>query len=114
MTIHKLKFNTAVSESLHLEKKLFLAVYGTFFLLLSLYIFFVSQTIFNIVERKNAEQEMRILSSNLSSGEVEYMALAKDIDLNLAQTLGFNESANIYFASRRSAVGSLTNQADEL
>ena len=87
---------------------------GTFLILLSLYILFISRTVFNIIERKSAETEMRILSSNASNLDVEYMFLAKKIDLSLANSLGFNESQNIYFASRRSAVGSLINKADEL
>ena len=114
MITHKIKFNTAVADNSHLQKRLFWAVTGTFMILLAFYIFFVSQTVFNIVARRSAESEIRTIASNTSNLEVEYMSLSKNIDLNLASSLGFNESRNIYFASRRSAVGSLINKADEL
>jgi hypothetical protein len=114
MTINKIKFNTAEAHNAYDQRRVFLVVSGIFLALLSLYVFFVSRTVFNIIERKSAESEMRALSSSLSTLEVEYMSLSKNIDLSLASSLGFNESKNIYFASRRTSVGSLINKADEL
>ena len=114
MTINKIKINTSVVDSFDLQKKLSLAISGTFLVLLSLYALFSTRMVFNIIERKNAENEMQILSSNISNLGVEYMSLAKDIHLDLAKSLGFNQPKSIYFASRRSAVGSLIKKADEL
>jgi hypothetical protein len=113
MTIKKIKINTAVIDR-NLDKRMFLAVVGVFFALLSLYVFFVGKTVINIIGRKTAESEMRALSSSVSNMEIDYMTLAKNIDLDMAQTLGFKEPKDVYFASRTSSVGSLTKKANEL
>ena len=113
MTIKKIKLNTAASNNHDLERKLVLIASGAIFVTLSLYVFFVGRTVFNIVERKTAESQMRFLSSNINTLQVEYMSLTKNIDLTFANSLGFKESDNTFFAHRQ-AVGSLYKKADEL
>lgn len=113
MTINKIKIN-ARTINRHLDKRMFLVVSSAFCLLLFLYVYFVGSTVFNIVGRKSAENEMRALSSSISDMEIEYISLAKNIDLNMAKTLGFNEPKDVYFAARTPVVGAISQSSDEL
>jgi hypothetical protein len=114
MTINKIKLNTAVVDNNDLGKKMFLAASGALMITLSLYVFFVGKTIVNIIHRKAAESEVRSLSAQVSNLEIQYISLAKNIDLDMAKTLGFSESKDTYFAARRSTVGALATTANEL
>lgn len=113
MTINKIKINTRTINQ-HLDKRMFLAVSSAFCMLLMMYVYFVGSTVFNIVERKSAESTMRTLSSSISDMEIEYITLAKNIDLTMAKTLGFNEPKDVYFAARTPVVGAISKTSDEL
>ena len=63
-----------------------------------IYIFFIGKIVFNIVDRKNIETEMRDISSSVSSLQVEYFNLNNKIDLAYAKSIGFSESSSVVFA----------------
>ena len=65
-----------------------------------LYLFLVGSTIFNVVERKNAEITNRSLETSVSELELVYLSESKRIDMALAKTLGFKEANRPAFASR--------------
>ncbi len=61
------------------------------------YIYFVKQTVLNIVARSNMEQQMAILHSKIADQEFKYTTLKNHIDINLAYSLGYKEVADAKF-----------------
>ena len=106
MKTKKLKFNTTVKAIAvnNTKQKLFYILFSLFLLLSILYIYFVGKTIFNIIERKTAENDVRILTSYIGGLELEYLSLNNKIDLELARQLGFYEPPTISFALRKTLV----------
>jgi len=84
-----------------IEKKLFwffsVALFSSFFF----YAYFVNQTILNIVERENFEEEIAVLNSEISELEANYLDLKNKITLDYAHSLGFSDAKNIKFASNK-------------
>jgi hypothetical protein len=72
-------------------------------LLAFLYVTFLGNMVFNIVERKALEAQARNLSNQVSDMELTYLSMSNKIDLDLSHSLGFKET-NIKFATRK-AVG---------
>lgn len=71
-----------------------------------LYVVFLGNMVFNIVERKSLESQARVLNSEVGELELTYLSMSNKIDLNLSRELGFKET-NIKFTTRR-ALGSNT------
>jgi hypothetical protein len=69
--------------------------------LMVLYSLFLGIMVFNIVERRATEAEIRTVSNDVGSMELEYLVLSNKIDLNLSHSLGFKET-NTKFATRKS------------
>jgi hypothetical protein len=57
--------------------------------------------IFNIIERKTVELDIRNLNNEVGNLESDYIALTNTIDKNSSVTLGFSE-VNPVFATRTS------------
>jgi hypothetical protein len=69
--------------------------------LMVLYTLFLCIMVFNIVERKATEAEIRTVSNDVSGMELSYLELSNKIDLNFSHSLGFKET-NTKFATRKS------------
>ena len=65
------------------------------------YFYVVGSITFNVIERKNIENEIKNLNSELSQVELEYLTLDRQINLDLAHQLGFQENPNTFFAYRK-------------
>lgn len=78
-----LKFNN--------EKNIFWLLVLAITITFSLYIYFVTTTIYNIVEREKIESEKSALALNISSKEFELIKLKNEITLSYAKSLGFIE-----------------------
>ncbi len=72
------------------------------FLSVFLYVYFISTSVVNVVQRKSIEIETQMLSSNVGELESEYISLSKNITLSYAHSLGFIEPKNVSFAHARS------------
>jgi hypothetical protein len=66
-----------------------------------LYSCLLAVMVFNIVERKATEAQIRTVGNEVSTLELEYLDLSNKIDLNFSHSLGFKE-ANTKFATRKS------------
>ena len=92
---------SVLNNNLNIPKVVLRALLTTLALLGLIYALLLGLMVFNIVERKNLEQEMQTLSVEVSNLELEYLALAGSLDLELSRSLGFQERpAN--FATRKS------------
>lgn len=89
-----------------------------YFLLVSLgglgifYILILGNMVFNIIERKNLEEQARTLESAVGKLELSYLSASGNVDLNLSHSLGFKET-QIKFATRK-ALGSIKMAKNEI
>jgi hypothetical protein len=90
------------------EKKLILGLITLTLILGVVYGYFVKQTIVNVVERKEIEEEMADSGSRVSNLEVTYIELENKIDLDFAYFLGYKEAGNVRFISRNSLAKNIT------
>lgn len=114
MTLKKIQINSQIAIKGNIDKRLTGTVIGILAVSFALYIVFMGQTIVNIIERKNIETQTRNLSTEVSSLEIEYIALSKKVDYDLAQSLGYNDSKDTYYASRHQAMTSIIGISNEL
>lgn len=84
-----------------IERRVFNILMVSFGLLAVLYVVFLGNMIFNIVERKTVEASARNLANEVSELELTYLSMSNKLDLNYSQSLGFSE-AKATFATRKS------------
>lgn len=89
------------ANNLDANKAILRAMLSTLVLLAASYIFIIGFTVWNIVERRNLEKEMQVLTTEVGELELEYLALTESIDQELSQAMGFKE-VQASFATRRS------------
>jgi hypothetical protein len=66
------------------------------------YVIFWGNTVFNIVERTTLSKESRILSNEVGKLELEYISISNKVNLSLATSLGFRESKEKQYTTRKS------------
>lgn len=64
------------------------------------YILILGNMVFSIIERRNLEKEIAVLSSEIGELEVSYLAASNSIDMNLSSAMGFKET-KAAFATRK-------------
>ena len=91
------------------EKKIFWFL--IVFLLFSIvaYVYFVNQTVLNIVKREKIENQIMSLNSRIGELEFKYISLKNNISLDYAYSIGFVDVKDVKFASRK-----LSNQGISL
>ena len=85
----------------YLERKLFWFFAGLLLFSIIFYAYLVNQTILNIVERENIQENIIALSSEVSGLEFDYISLKNEINFDYAYSIGFVKVENVKFASRR-------------
>jgi hypothetical protein len=83
-----------------LEKKILGVLLFLILLLLGSYSYFIDQSVKNIVSRKNIEREMALLNASLGSLELDYVSSQAKVGSELAYSLGFSDSGDVYFVSK--------------
>lgn len=114
----KLKFKTyagsmAVVDDGNMRSKALRAILWSFAFLSLFYVLILGNTVWNIVERRALEKEARTLATDIGELELNYLSLSGRIDSELGYSLGFVESKQQYFATRKS-LGSLSFLGNEL
>jgi len=71
------------------------------FALVSIYSYFINASVLNVVERKNIENTISTLGSNVSGLETEYFVKVDSVNIDLAISMGFKEMENASFAVRK-------------
>lgn len=84
------------------EKKVLLVLVGIIVSLLVLYVYFVNQTVWNIVARQDMTKTINDTSSDVATLEASYMSLSSSLTIDHAYTLGFKDitSADTSFIDR--------------
>ena len=86
------------------EKKIILGLGIAIFLLAGFYVYFVNQTVVNVVERRAIEREIDDVSTDVSELAFEYMELKNSITRAVALERGFYEVGDTLFVSRNTAL----------
>ena len=84
----------------YFEKTIFWGLVIPTIILSIFYAYFVKQTIINIVERENFEDEIVVLNSEIGKLEFDYIALKNEVDIDYAHSIGFVNVHEMKFASR--------------
>jgi hypothetical protein len=96
------------------EKQLFTALFSILVVLLTLYGYFISMSIIDVLVREEIEQEMVALSSVLSDLEFEYITQQEHIDATLADQFGLVKIDEKHFVTRRSVLSQMITLRDEI
>ena len=83
------------------SKTVFWTLLAGVVLLLITYIFYANSMVHNAVSIKNIEKEMVQLKSKIGELEFSYISVKNSINLDVAKDLGFVESKNITYISRK-------------
>lgn len=111
----KLKKYTAYATIMNndiLTRKFFNSLLLLFGVLAMAYLLFLGIITFNIVERKTLENHARNLSNDVGVLELEYLSLAKDIDMSISHEYGFKEVKASFAYRQKLAQGVSENNQD--
>jgi hypothetical protein len=111
--INTYKTGVNIVNNYNLEKRILNILLIMFGALALCYVVFIGSTVFNIVERQSLSKESRTLSNEVSSLELEYLSISNKVDLALATSLGFKESSEKQYTTRK-ALGSIKLAKNEL
>jgi len=92
-----------MDEVLGLRGKVLYFIVVAFGIFSFLYVLVLGNMVFNIIERKTVELDIRNLSNEVGNLESDYIALTNTIDKNSSVTMGFYEVKPV-FATRTSLV----------
>lgn len=113
MTTQTLKLKTNIINNNDIRKRILrLFIMSGLFLSLC-YMLLLANMVWNIVNRRNIEEKSRVLSTEVSALELQYLSMSNKIDLNMAYALGFKETSKKEFATRK-ALGSVAVLSNEL
>ncbi len=100
MTTHTLKRHTTIVINNDLNRRLFYMVLAAFVVVSALYLYFLGNIVFAVLERKTIETKIAVLSQEVNDLEINYLAANNTINLARATELGFSEAKAAVFANR--------------
>ena len=95
-----------------LERRVLRFLLMSFGVLGLFYVLILGNMVFNIIERRNLEEHVRVLSSEVMNLELSYLSISNNVDLPFSYSLGFKET-NIKFTTRK-ALGSINGNIKTL
>ncbi len=96
------------SATLSFGKPLFYGAVALAGVAVIVYMFFIASITSNIVARKAYEKDQKSLQSEISGLELSYLSKIQSLDESAALAVGLSHPKEVYFASRESKVGFLT------
>ena len=75
-------------------------IWGIFLISFSFYLYFLGNTIFNVIGQNNYDRQARIVRSSLGELELTYLSQTDSINPTYAKSAGFVEPKSIYFAHK--------------
>lgn len=96
----------------NIKERMLYTLFLSFGFLAFIYVLFLGNIVFNIVERKTLESDARTLSNEVGDLELTYLSMSNKIDLTFSHSLGFTET-KAKFATRKS-LGSLKIAKNEI
>lgn len=86
---------------LNKQRVFFFSLVLLVFVSFSLYMFFLGRTIFDLVDRQNINQEIRLANSRISELELYVLDYNNKVTLQKAHDLGFINNSDPKFVSRK-------------
>jgi hypothetical protein len=86
----------------HTQRDIFWATVVTFFVLMALYVGFLSSSIVNVSVRQNTNDEIVALRSKVASLEFQYVSLQNTITTDTAISKGYVTSAPVAYVTKES------------
>ncbi len=95
--------NSSIKSKIELgnRRTFFFAMVLLVFVSFTFYMFFLGRTIFDLVDRKNAESEIRLVMSRISDLELEVLDYNNKVTMQMAYDLGFVNNNDPKFVSRK-------------
>lgn len=97
MKNNQAKIKSAIST----RRVVFFSLVFLLILSFSLYMFFLGRTIFDLVDRKNAESETKVVTSRISDLELQVLEYNNKVTMQKAYELGFVNNNEPQFVSRK-------------
>lgn len=92
--------NTAITQTIPLEKTLFVTISSVCLLLFVFYIYFISAAVVHVVMRTEVSQEVTKIASEISELEGEYIEAQHRVSSDIASLQGYTEAAEKIFIDR--------------
>lgn len=92
------------------SKIMFWALVGVIVCASLSYMFFVNETVRNVVMRQTVEEKITNLNATVANLEFEYISRAHGVNMTLATSLGFTEVKEPIFVSKKQSVSFNTVQ----
>ncbi len=108
MTYRKQQSNTAVLNQNDLNRRIFYAMLSLFLLVGGVYVYFMGNIVFSVLERKTVQTEIKALAQNVNDLEIAYLGKDNSINLALANSMGFTEAKGALFANRTALARSVS------
>ncbi|MFA6324983.1 MAG: hypothetical protein WCX46_02025 [Candidatus Paceibacterota bacterium] len=105
--------NINIMNNNNIEKRILNMMLFIFCALCLCYVLFLSNIVFNIIERKALEVSVRTLTNEVGGLQSEYFSASNKVNLSLADSMGFKPVNNKTYAVRKS-IGSLRLVNNEL
>lgn len=83
------------------EKTIFWSLLAVLFLCLGFYMYFINVTVHNVVLRQDLEAEASQLTLAIGNQEFEYITKRNNVTLQLAYSLGFEDSSAKTFITKK-------------
>jgi uncharacterized membrane protein len=97
--------------NLHTNRVLFYVLIAISIISTVVYIYGISRAVHNVAERQSLKKQLSTLTVQVSDLEFQYLSLKNNVDMNLALSLGFEQTDEAHFVSR---VGSASYAGKEV
>ena len=97
-----------------LQRRVFWSILVTILFLFSLYGYFVSRSITNVLLREEVEQDILAVSSRISEHEFDYLNKKDTVSLSFAYSKGFHDIKSKEFVARKSVLSERLTLNNEL
>lgn len=82
------------------RKRIFVALLALFFIGMGLYVYFLQQTVSQVVERENLDISIASLHSDIGDAEFNYGSSVSEVTMEKALALGFEPVATATYVTR--------------
>ena len=97
--------NVNIINNNNIERHILNIMILSFGTLTLLYILFLGNMVFNIVERRNLEKDVRVISNEVQALELDYLSMSGELDLDLSRSMGFKEITKSFAIRKALSLG---------
>lgn len=104
--------NTAITQTIQVEKAVFATLASLCVLLFSLYVYFVSASVVHVVMRTEVSQEITKIASDISELEGRYIEAQHRVSSDIASLQGYTQTQSKVFIDKTPSSLVLTTNID--